>query len=234
MTIYASLLTAALLAVGSVRAETTCTKYESGVLITGPFYDKTGTKQVGLKPYAFNSRQELAYYKSGNHPNITVEFQWCDPAYSETGTRFLNAYGRFYIPALDKCLAVTNPSGAPPYIVAAKPCIPAKDMNTTASIPFNFYTPVSEGGDDWNNYFWTGASKPEKHIYQGVGSDAERCYGSYFVNATNLQHGHNYGDDGEPSVSSSSQELNRIHLYCPKHNSAGGIAESVTNFRMSR
>ncbi|KAG9106066.1 hypothetical protein FRC07_008973, partial [Ceratobasidium sp. 392] len=123
-----------------------------------------------------------------------------------------------------------NPSGPPPYYVAAKPCIPEKDMSTTASIPFNFYAPVADGGLDWNNYAWSGGTIPDKQVYHGVEPYAKNCYGMYTVNATNLQHGHNYGDNGQPSVSGSDKELNRIHLNCPDEK--GQVITSYTVFRM--
>ncbi|KAG9085980.1 hypothetical protein FRC07_013236 [Ceratobasidium sp. 392] len=230
MTTYASLLTAVLLAVNAVQAATTtCKKYEAGTLITGPFYDINGN-DVGYKPYAFNERMEVAYYKSSINPhkNITVEFQLCQPNYAQWTKPADYVYGRFYVPSINKCLAVTNPSGAPPYYVAAKPCIPEKDMSTKASIPFNFFAPVSE---QWNNYFWTGGSIPSKNVWQGPEPLASECKGRFAVNATDVKDGwNNQGGWGEPNPSASSTELNRVHVYCSTKNGYGITADNV--FRM--
>ncbi|KAG8695333.1 hypothetical protein FRC09_009218, partial [Ceratobasidium sp. 395] len=102
------------------------------------------------------------------------------------------------------------------------------EMNTKKSIPFNFFAPVSE---QWNNYFWTGGSIPGKKIYQGPEPFASNCRGRFSVNGTNLQHGHNYGDDGPPSVSDSYKEMNRIHMYCAV-NKKGQLVTAETVFRI--
>lgn len=93
-------------------------------------------------------------------------------------------------------------------------------MNTAKSIPFNFFAPKS---DDWNNYFWTGATIPSKKVYQGPEPYASNCRGRFSVNATNLQHGHNYGDSGEPSTFVN----NTIQLYCAVKDGILRTAETV-------
>ena len=85
-------------------------------------------------------------------------------------------------------------------------------MASQSSIPFNF---VAYSNDELN-YQWYGATIPSKMKYQGPEPGATNCEGSYNVNATDPVYGHKYVGFAEPSTSTSSSELNRVHLYCPR------------------
>ncbi|KAG9122040.1 hypothetical protein FRC07_001736 [Ceratobasidium sp. 392] len=210
----ATVLLAALVASSSAQAATPkCTTLETGNLWTNTFRD--ASENEIRRRYAFNSRNEVAYFKTGTKPPIAVEFQV--PAQPDNFGRY---YGRFYITKTKQCLAVSNPKGAPPYYVASKPCPAPNDIATDASIPFNF---IGYQNDEIN-YQWYGATIPSKQKYQGPEPGATNCQGSYAVNATDVIKGHKQPGRGEPSTSSSKDEMNRIHLYCPKDKSGNYVS----------
>ncbi|KAG8781581.1 hypothetical protein FRC12_021736 [Ceratobasidium sp. 428] len=187
-----------------------CTTIRSGPLYTNQFTD--ATKNSVLKPYFFNSRNEVAYDPSGkSHPLINAQFQNCTPNYAQEKNLDEGQvlYGRFYIPSKNACLAVTNPSGSPPYYVGYQPCPSPADMSTKKSIPFNFVWDGTGGEIDMR---WSGATILSKKFYQGPDPPASYCGGQYFVNATNLESGYNYPYLGQPNTEK--QEDYRIHLYC--------------------
>ena len=98
-------------------------------------------------------------------------------------------------------------------------------MTTKDSIPFNFVSDESGGEFDIR---WSGGTIPSKSIYQGPNASAKYCYGQYFVNSTNIEHGHDFNGLGEPVTSDTSNELNRVHLYC--HNKKGGKGSGFNSF----
>ncbi|KAG8739080.1 hypothetical protein FRC10_006157 [Ceratobasidium sp. 414] len=213
MAVTAVLFSAMLLSLGYVDAtsKAACTKRYSGEFITNQFEDSKGN--LVFKPYYFNSHGEVAY-DAGNpekHDKIIAEFQTCTPNYAQEPNKKDDevVYGRFYVPKLNKCLAVTNPSGNPPYYLSTKPCPSAQDMATKNSIPFNFVSDETGGEVDMR---WLGGTIPSKKIYQGPNPPAKYCYGQYYVNATNLQSGYNFPYLGQPNAGSVDDY--RIHLYC--------------------
>ncbi|KAG8681928.1 hypothetical protein FRC09_017141 [Ceratobasidium sp. 395] len=228
MTVITTLLSAALLGLGSAQAASgsQCTTKFSGILSTNQFEDSSG-KNV-FRPYALNYRGEVSYYRTTKHDLINAEFQTCTPNYAgePNGADDDQLYGRIYIPSSKTCLAVTNPSGNPPYYLASKSCISSAsgEMKTTKSIPFNFVADGSGGDVDIR---WLGGTIPSKKIYQGPSPPAQYCFGQYFVNSTNLQHGFNFDGLGEPNTSGSTAEAYRIHLYCG--NKKGGKGSTGFN-----
>ncbi|KAG9118450.1 hypothetical protein FRC07_007033 [Ceratobasidium sp. 392] len=215
MTVFWGFLSIILLGFGSIHAAAApaaqCTTIRSGPLYTNQFADKSGNVVYG-KPYYFNPENEIAYDPSGkSHPKIQAQFQNCTPNYAQEKNLDEGQliYGRFYIPSKNACLAVTNPSGNPPYYVGYKTCPSPADMATTKSIPFNFVWDGTGGEIDMR---WSGATVPSKKSYQGPNPPAEYCVGQYFVNATNLQYGYNHPYLGQPNTASGDDY--RIHLYC--------------------
>ncbi|KAF8598293.1 hypothetical protein BDV93DRAFT_561450 [Ceratobasidium sp. AG-I] len=228
--IFTASLFTALLAFTAVQAATPkCTTLESGALSTNNFHD--AASNVIRRLYAFNSRNEVAYYKTGTRPKIMVQFQTCTPNYAQVPIQpdgFSRYFGRFYLPSSGQCLAVSNPSGALPYYLVSKPCPALKDMASQNSIPFNF---VGYQNDEIN-YQWYGATIPSKKKYQGPKPGATNCQGSYNVNATDAVNGHKYPGFGEPSTSGSSTELNRVRFYCPRAK-GGAYVSAFQNFILS-
>ncbi|KAG8726541.1 hypothetical protein FRC12_023301 [Ceratobasidium sp. 428] len=220
-----SVLAAAFIALGSVQAATsTCKTLETGALWTNTFQDTSGNEI--RRPYAFNSKNEVAYYKTGTRPPIVVEFQTCNPNYAQVSVQPDNLgryFGRFRISNTNQCLAVSNPSGAPPYYVTSKPCPAPADIATKAFTAFNF---VGYQNDEIN-YQWYGATIPSKKKYQGPEPGATNCQGSYSVNATGPAGQHNYPGLGEPSTLRG--EDYRVHLYCPK-GKGGKYVSAFNNF----
>ncbi|KAG8784476.1 hypothetical protein FRC12_018646 [Ceratobasidium sp. 428] len=212
MTIITTLLSIVLLSLSYANAaqKAACTKRYSGVFTTNQFENSKG--DLVFEPYYFNSRGEIAYDPKKKHDRIIAEFQTCTPNYAQEPNKDDDQiiYGRFYVPKLKKCLAVTNPSANPPYYLSTKPCPSAKDMATKKSMPFNFASDESGGEVDMR---WLGGTIPSKKVYQGPSSYAKYCHGQYFVNATNLQDGYNHPYLGQPN--SNSKDDYRIHLYCP-------------------
>ncbi|QRV82167.1 hypothetical protein RhiJN_10182 [Ceratobasidium sp. AG-Ba] len=218
----AALLSVVLLNLGSTHAaptpntssnsSATCkTVYggnNGGTLTTNQFADANGN--LVFKPYYFNKNGEVAFDSttSDSHSEIKAVFQTCTPNYAQesNGEDDDELYGRFFIPSLNKCLAVTNPSGPAPYFLGTADCPSADDMTQRASIPFNFVADGSGGEVDMR---WLGGSIPSGDIYQAGSSG---CYGQLFVNATNLQHGYGFDGLGQPNTNPS--EDNRVHLYC--------------------
>ncbi|KAG9077910.1 hypothetical protein FRC06_008634, partial [Ceratobasidium sp. 370] len=187
---------------------------------------------LGQTPYAFNYRGELSYYHATEHDLINAEFhvnypstpskaildtkktslhpQACTPNYAgePNGANDDQRFGRVYFPSSKTCLAVTNPTGNPPYYVASKPCLDSADgeMKTGRSIPFNFIVDASGGNVDFR---WLGGTIPFKGVYQGPDPPAQYCFGQYFVNSANLQHGFNFDGLGEPNTFGSTAEAYR-------------------------
>ncbi|KAG8783743.1 hypothetical protein FRC12_019401 [Ceratobasidium sp. 428] len=228
MTTLASLLAVTLLGLGSAQAaqNATCGAqyiYE-GYLATGFFNDKSGNQVA--KAYSFNSNKELTYDKSAKHPHILAQFKVCTPNYqgAPNGEHDSKLYGRIDFPDTKDCLKVTNPGGGAPYYLARATC-PTSSIGeeyTTKGIPFNFVLDQSAGGD----IRWVGATIPSKNQYQGPNPPASYCQGTYFVNATNLQHGYNYDGYGEPNTSASDR---RVRLYCNKKKDGSGTGFNTLN-----
>ncbi|KAG8737352.1 hypothetical protein FRC10_008290 [Ceratobasidium sp. 414] len=204
------LLSVALLGLGAVCAapapgnnSTGCIAKYSGQLKTNQFENSSGN--LVFEPYYFNDAGEVAYDPTGTqHPPINAEFQTCSPNYAQEANDGDELYGRFYIPDVKKCLAVTNPSGSPPYFLSAKPC--PSDTAGKDSIPFNFIADGSGGDVDIR---WLGGTIPSKSVYQG---GASACGGQFFVNSTNLQHGYDFDGLGQPNTEKA--DGYRVHLYC--------------------
>ncbi|KAG8714083.1 hypothetical protein FRC09_018014 [Ceratobasidium sp. 395] len=192
----------------------TCIRRYGGRFTTSGFVPKGGQDLI-FPPYYFNSKGEVAYDKKNpsGHPPIYADFQTCSPNYAQEPNPGPNTdgvvYGRFYVPSLKKCLAVTNASGKPPYFLGTAPCPSAKDMSTKKSIPFNFVSDETGGEVDIR---WLGGTIPKKKVYQGPNPPAKWCYGQYYVNATNPEYGYNYPYLGEPNTQA--LDNSRIHLYC--------------------
>ncbi|KAG9119222.1 hypothetical protein FRC07_005839 [Ceratobasidium sp. 392] len=211
--ITASLISVALLALGvvhgaptpSINSSGTCTTKYSGQLKTNQFADSNGN--LVFKPYYFNDAGEVAFDPSGaQHPPITAQFQTCSPNYAQEPNNNDDdeLYGRFYIPDLQKCLAVTDASGSSPYFLGTQEC--PSDVTGQDSVPFNFVADGSGGDVDIR---WLGSTIPSKNQYQG---GASACQGQFFVNATNLQHGYNFDGLGQPNTDQA--DGYRVHLYC--------------------
>ncbi|KAG9102906.1 hypothetical protein FRC06_000825 [Ceratobasidium sp. 370] len=222
-----TILLSVLLGFGHVNAasKAACTKRYSGEFTTNQFENSKG--DLVFEPYYFNSHNEVAYdsKKPEKHDRIIAEFQTCTPNYAQEPNKNDDevVYGRFYIPKLNRCLAVTNPSSHPPYYLSTKPCPSAQDMATKDSIPFNFVSDESGGEVDMR---WLGGTIPSKKIYQGPNPPAKYCYGQYFVNATNLQSGYNFPYLGQPNTNGGDDY--RIHLYCG--NRANGKGTGFNSF----
>ncbi|KAG8753426.1 hypothetical protein FRC12_011550 [Ceratobasidium sp. 428] len=223
-----TLICVALLGLGSVNGapapdaqnKAKCIRRYGGLFTTSGFEPKNGTDLV-FPPYYFNSKGEIAYDQKNpsGHPPIYADFQTCTPNYAKEpnpgpSTEGI-AYGRFYVPSLKKCLAVTNPSGNPPYFLATAPCPSAADMATKKSIPFNFLTDERE---DTFESRWIGGTIPSKKIYQGPDPPAKYCEGQYYVDATSPQGNNNEPYLGEPRTGASDDY--RVHLLCPYSNAA--------------
>ncbi|KAG9077837.1 hypothetical protein FRC06_008680 [Ceratobasidium sp. 370] len=178
---------------------------------------------IVFRPYAFNYRGELSYYHATKHDLINAELQTCTPNYAgePNGANDNQRFGRVYFPSSKTCLAVTNPTGNPPYYVASKPCLNSTngEMKTDRSIPFNFIADASGGNVDFR---WLGGTIPSKGVCQGPNPPAQYCFGQYFVNSTNLQHGFNFDGPGEPNTSGSTAEAYRTHLYCNEKKGGNG------------
>ncbi|KAG8716859.1 hypothetical protein FRC08_008651 [Ceratobasidium sp. 394] len=213
MAVMTVLLSVMLLSLGHVHAtpKAACTKRYSGEFTTNQFQDTKG--DLVFKPYYFNSHNQVAYDAKNpeKHDKIIAEFQTCTPNYAQELNKNDDdvVYGRFYIPKLKKCLAVTDPSSNPPYYLGVSPCPSAQDMTTKASIPFNFVSDETGGEVDMR---WLGGTIPSKKIYQGPNPPAKYCYGQYYVNSTNLQYGYNFPYLGQPNTRSADDY--RIRLYC--------------------
>ncbi|KAG9098039.1 hypothetical protein FS749_004873 [Ceratobasidium sp. UAMH 11750] len=188
-----------------------CTTIRSGPLSTNEFAD--ASKNTVIKPYFFNGHGEVAYSSNSQNPQINAEFQTCTPNYAQEPNVSQDdvLYGRFLLSGTNNCLAVTNPSGNPPYYVGSKPCPTAQEMTTKKSIPFNFVWDGTGGEIDMR---WSGGTIPSKKIYQGPNPPAQYCSGQYFVNATNLEAGYNFPYLGEPNTRAGGSEYHRVHLYC--------------------
>ncbi|KAG8739072.1 hypothetical protein FRC10_006149 [Ceratobasidium sp. 414] len=188
--------------------------------------------RIVFRPYAFNYRGELSYYCTTKHGLVNAEFQTCTPNYAgePNGANDDQPYGRVYIPSGKTCLAVANPTGNPPYYVTSKPYLNSAngEMKTDKSIPFNFVADASGGDVDFR---WLGGTIPSKKIYQGPDPPAQYCFGQYFVNSTNLQHGFNFNGLGEPNTSGSTAEAYRIHLYCNEKQGGEG-STGFNNFAL--
>ncbi|KAG8737357.1 hypothetical protein FRC10_008295 [Ceratobasidium sp. 414] len=224
MTPLVALLSVVLLSLSSTNATTPqCTTIRSGPLSTNDFADASGN--IVIKPYYFNSRGQVAYNPRSKFPIINAQFQNCTPNYAREGNldEGQELYGRFYIPSKKACLAVTNPSGNPPYYVGYKSCPTPADMATKKSIPFNF---VWDGTGGEIDIRWSGATIPSKRIWQGPNPPAKYCRGQYFVNATDLKSGHNVFGLGQPDTSSKDEF--RVHLYCPETGHGGTAYNSFT------
>ncbi|QRV82147.1 hypothetical protein RhiJN_10162 [Ceratobasidium sp. AG-Ba] len=222
MAIMAS-LPLVLLALGLVRGapspdtqgKASCIRRYGGLFTTSGFVPK-GEQDLVFPPYYFNSKGEIAYDKKNpsGHPPIYADFQTCTPNYAQESNPDPDTdgvvYGRFYVPSLNKCLAVTNPSGNPPYFLGTAPCPSAKDMSSKKSIPFNFVSDETGGEVDIR---WLGGTILKKGIYQGPNPPAKYCHGQYYVNATNPEYGYDYPYLGEPNTVASDNY--RVHLYCP-------------------
>ncbi|KAG9084130.1 hypothetical protein FRC07_013707 [Ceratobasidium sp. 392] len=196
-----------------------CVKRYYGTFITSEF--ENSKNETVFMPYYFNKGGYIAYDAKNptGHPKIKAEFQTCTPNYSggsnkKDGYLF---YGRFYIPKLNKCIAVTNPSSKPPYFLSTAPCPSAADMATKKSIPFNFISNEDAGIVDMR---WIGGTIKSKKIYQGPDPPARFCGGEYFANATNLQYGYNTLGLGQPNTDKLDDY--RVHLYCPDRGNGKG------------
>ncbi|KAG8709314.1 hypothetical protein FRC09_000740 [Ceratobasidium sp. 395] len=206
----------------NTRSDATCTRRYGGKFTTSGYVPKGGDDYI-FPPYYFNSKGEIAYdpKNPSGHPDIIADFQTCTPNYAQEPNPDPNddgiVYGRFYIPSLDKCLAVTNPSGKPPYFLGTAPCPSAADMSTKKSIPFNFVSDETGGEVDMR---WVGGTIPGKKQYQGPSPPANYCGGQYYVKAKKAPGNHGgYSTLGEPETSSSDDY--RVHLYCPFTDNSG-------------
>ncbi|KAG8766773.1 hypothetical protein FRC12_006666 [Ceratobasidium sp. 428] len=226
----ATLFSIVLLGLGVVRGAPTpstnssgvCTTKYTGKLATNPFGDSSGGN-VMSKLYYFNKEGEVAFDPSGtSYPPIIATFQVCTSNYAGVpgGVDGDQEYGRFYIDSLKKCLAVTNPSGSPPYFLGTQPCPSDADMASEASIPSNFVADGSGGEVDMR---WIGDTIPSKNQFQ---NGASACQGELFVDSTNLQHGYNYDGLGQPNTNQSDDY--RVHLYCNRQQ--GGQATGYNSF----
>ncbi|KAG8752577.1 hypothetical protein FRC12_011883 [Ceratobasidium sp. 428] len=223
----ATLFSIALLGLGVVRGAPTpstnssavCTTKYSGEFDTNQYEDPSGN--LVFKRYYFNNMGEVAFNPSdASQPTIIAAFQVCTNNYAQVsnGVNGDQEYGRFYIDSLKKCLAVTNPSGSPPYFLSTQPCPNDADMTGEASIPFNFVADGSGGDVDMR---WIGGTIPSKNQFQG---GASACQGQFFVNSTNLQ---GQGDAlGQPNTEQSDDY--RVHLYCNRPQ--GGQATGYNSF----
>ncbi|KAG9085887.1 hypothetical protein FS749_004040 [Ceratobasidium sp. UAMH 11750] len=99
---------------GPDASKTKCTTIRSGPLSTNEFAD--ASKNIVIKPYYFNGHGEVAY-SSYPSAQINAEFQTCTPNYAQEPNVSQDdvLYGRFLLLGTNNCLAVTNPSGNPPY-----------------------------------------------------------------------------------------------------------------------
>ncbi|QRV82146.1 hypothetical protein RhiJN_10161 [Ceratobasidium sp. AG-Ba] len=209
------------------RSTAACVKRYGGHFTSSGYIPLDGDDYV-FPPYYFNSKGEIAYDKANpsGHPPIYADFQaseirasTCTPNYAQEPNPGPKTdgivYGRFYVPSLNKCLAVTNSNGKPPYFLGTAPCPSAKDMATEKSIPFNFVSDETGGEVDMR---WVGGTVPRKGIYQGGSSASQYCHGQYYVNATNPADGYNVPYLGEPNTDASDNY--RVHLYCPFTNTS--------------
>ncbi|QRV82166.1 hypothetical protein RhiJN_10181 [Ceratobasidium sp. AG-Ba] len=183
-----------------------------GLLTTDPYGRNATDENPTAHPYYFNKAGFLAFDPTGaSHAPIRAFFQTCTPNWAQNPNDEAEQpqlFGRFYIPSMKKCLAVTNPSGNAPYYVSTANCPTPEEMTTKASIPFNFMAAT----DDSVDMRWVGNTIPSKNIWQ---SGCSKYNGQIFVNATVLGSGWNTDSVGQPNTIPGGTEDYRVHLYCP-------------------
>jgi len=156
-----------------------CVVFQQGYLSTHEEVDDQ-SNPIGYQWFAFNYKDELAFYHHTSHEKIYAEFQECTPNWAGSNNFLFMKWGRIYVPKYQECLAVTNVNGNEPYTVKRVPCLNSAngEIATAKSIPQNWVV------DSKGFMTWSGETKENGSVVQGDGACTPGTYG-YLGNTHN-------------------------------------------------